>query len=143
MSAARGIVFALAAVCSLASLLGTAQAEPLRIFHFTWVGYGPLFVAQEKGFFAKEGVEVSLIRNDDHTAAFAGLAAGQVDAVAGSLQDVVLFAEPGEEPLLCVLVLDDSRGADGIAANKDIRSIADLKGKTVAVAVGSIDRSST
>ena len=36
----------------------TAQAEPLRIFHFTWVGFGPLFVAQEKGFFAKEGIEV-------------------------------------------------------------------------------------
>jgi NitT/TauT family transport system substrate-binding protein len=114
-----------------------ANAEPLRIFYFTWVGYGPLFVAQEKGFFAKEGIEVSLIRNDDHTAAFAGLADGQVDAVAGSLQDIVLFAEPGEEPLQCVLVLDDSRGADGIVANKDIRSIADLKGKTVAVAVDS------
>jgi NitT/TauT family transport system substrate-binding protein len=137
MSAARGIVFALAAVCSLASLLGTAQAEPLRLFHFTWVGYGPLFVAQEKGFFAREGIEVSLIRNDEHNAAFAGLADGQVDAVAGSLQDIVLFAEPGEEPLQCVLVLDDSRGADGIAANKDIRSIAALKGKRVAVALDS------
>jgi NitT/TauT family transport system substrate-binding protein len=78
-----------------------------------------------------------LIRNDDHNAAFAGLADGQVDAVAGSLQDIVLFAEPGEEPLQCVLALDDSRGADGVAANKDIRSIADLKGKRVAVAVDS------
>jgi NitT/TauT family transport system substrate-binding protein len=123
----------------VAALLVTAggsqitQAEPLRIFYFTWVGDGPLFVAQEKGFFAKEGIEVSLIRSDDHTATFAGLAAGQVDAVAGSLQDIVLFAEPDEDPLQCVLVKEDSRGADGIVANTDIRSIADLKGKTVAV----------
>ena len=43
------------------------------------------------------------------------------------------FSEPDEDPLLCVLVNDDSRGADGIVANKDIRSIADLKGKMVAV----------
>jgi NitT/TauT family transport system substrate-binding protein len=117
--------------------MGTAQAEPLRIFHFTWVGFGPLFVAQEKGFFAKEGIEVSLIRNDDHTAAFAGLAAGHVDAVAGGLQDVAVFSEPGEEPLLCVLANDDTRGADGIVADRDIRSIADLEGKTVGVPVGS------
>jgi NitT/TauT family transport system substrate-binding protein len=61
----------------------------VRIFNFTWPGFGPLFVAQDKGFFASEAIEVSLIRNDDHTAAFAGLAAGQVDAVAGSLQDIV------------------------------------------------------
>ena len=52
-------------------LVGVAQAEPLRIFYFVWVGYGPLFVAQEKGFFAREGVEVELINNEDHTAAFA------------------------------------------------------------------------
>jgi NitT/TauT family transport system substrate-binding protein len=137
MLALRRIVFALAAVWSLAGPLGTAHADPLRIFHFTWVGFGPLFVAQEKGFFAKEGIEVSLIRNDDHTAAFAGLAAGHVDAIAGGLQDVVIFSEPGEDPLLCVLANDDTRGADGIVAKKDIRSIADLRGKTVAVPVGS------
>ena len=35
------------------TLTGAAQAEPLRIFYFTWVGYGPLFVAQEKGFFGQ------------------------------------------------------------------------------------------
>jgi NitT/TauT family transport system substrate-binding protein len=133
MSAWRGIVFALATVWLAAGVPNAARAEPLRIFHFTWVGFGPLFVAQDRGFFAKEAIEVSLIRNDDHTAAFAGLAAGQVDAIAGGLQDVVIFSEQGEDPLLCVLVNDDTRGADGIVANKDIRSIADLRGKTVAV----------
>jgi ABC-type nitrate/sulfonate/bicarbonate transport system substrate-binding protein len=30
----------------------TAQAEPLRIGYNIWVGFGPLFVAQEKGLFA-------------------------------------------------------------------------------------------
>jgi NitT/TauT family transport system substrate-binding protein len=127
----------LAAIFVTAAGIQTAQAEPLRIFHFTWVGFGPLFVAQDKGFFADEGIEVSLIRNDDHAAAFAGLAAGQVDAIAGGLQDVVIFSEPGDDPLLCVLVNDDTRGADGIVANKGIRSIADLRGKTVAVPFGS------
>jgi NitT/TauT family transport system substrate-binding protein len=118
-------------------LVGAAQAEPLRIFYFTYVGHGPLLVAQDKGFFAEEGIDVSLIRSDEHTAMFAALAAGQVDAVAGSLPDIVLFAEPDEDLLQCVLAINDSRGADGIVANNDIRTIAHLQGKTVAVAVGS------
>jgi NitT/TauT family transport system substrate-binding protein len=124
-----GIVTALAA---------PTHAEPLRVFHFTWVGYGPLFVAQEKGLFAREGVEVALVKNDDHTAAFAGLATGQADAIAGGLQDAAVFAAPGEEPLVCVLAMDDSRGADGIVAASDIRTIADLEGRSVGVLRGGI-----
>jgi ABC-type nitrate/sulfonate/bicarbonate transport system substrate-binding protein len=30
-------------------LVSAAHAEPLRISYFIWAGYGPLFVAQEKG----------------------------------------------------------------------------------------------
>jgi NitT/TauT family transport system substrate-binding protein len=55
MSASLRTVFTLA-IWLLASLPATAQAEPLRIFHFTWVGFGPLFVAQDRGSFAKEGI---------------------------------------------------------------------------------------
>ena len=62
-----------AAICVAAGLAGVAQAEPLRIFYFAWVGYGPLFLAQEKGFFAQKGVEVELINNEIHAAAFGGL----------------------------------------------------------------------
>jgi NitT/TauT family transport system substrate-binding protein len=113
-----------------------AIAEPLRIAYGTWVGFGPLFVAQEKGFFAKEGVTVQLIKIDDHTAAFAALFDDQVDGVVAATQDLVTFrasfSGPDEEPLVCVLALDDSQGGDGILATKDIRSIADLKGKSVA-----------
>jgi NitT/TauT family transport system substrate-binding protein len=129
-----------AAICMTASLVGMARAEPLRIFYFTWVGFGPLFVAQEKGFFAKEGVEVELINIEDHTAAFSGLFDGQVDAIAAGTQDVLTFAEPDQDLLVCVLPLDESRGGDGILATKDIQSIADLKGKSVAVLRGSLQQ---
>jgi NitT/TauT family transport system substrate-binding protein len=113
-------------------LVSAAQAEPLRLRYTIWVGYGPLFVAAEKGFLANEGVEVDLIQIEDHTAALAALFAGQVDALATATQDVVVFNEPDEETLACVLVLSDSQGGDGILAAKDIRTIADLKGKSVA-----------
>jgi NitT/TauT family transport system substrate-binding protein len=120
--------------------IGIAQAEPLRISYFTWVGYGPLFVAAEKGFFAQEGVTVELINIDDHTAAFSGLFAGQIDAIAAGTQDVLTFAEPDEDLLVCVLPLDESRGGDGILATKDIQTIADLEGRSVAVPRGSLQQ---
>jgi NitT/TauT family transport system substrate-binding protein len=129
-----------AAICVAAGLAGVAQAEPLRIFYFTWVGFGPLFVAQEKGFFDNEGVEVELINIEDHTAAFSGLFDGQVAAIAAGTQDVLTFAEPDQDLLVCVLPLDESRGGDGILATKDIQSIADLKGKSVAVLRGSLQQ---
>jgi NitT/TauT family transport system substrate-binding protein len=132
MRSARWIVHSVAALCIGAGLVSTAQAEPLRIFYFVWVGFGPLFVAQEKGFFAKEGVEVELINNEIHDAAFAGLFSGQAEAVAGALPDTPESFEPDEAPLVFVLATEDSRGSDGVLATKDIRSIADLKGKSVA-----------
>jgi NitT/TauT family transport system substrate-binding protein len=44
----------------------------------------------------------------------------------------VAFAEPDEEPPACVFALDDSQGGDGILATTDIRTIADLTGRSVA-----------
>ena len=130
-------------VTALLVTVGGSQAahpEPLRISYFTWVGYGPLFVAQEKGLFDQEGVTVELINIDDHTAAFSGLFAGQVDAIAAGTQDVLTFADPDEDLLVCVLPLDEFRGGDGILATKDIRSIADLEGRSVAVPRGSLQQ---
>jgi NitT/TauT family transport system substrate-binding protein len=122
----------MAAICMIATLAGAAQAEPLRLRYSIWVGYGPFFVAAERGFFAKEGVEVELIRIEDDTATLAALFAGQIDALATATQVTVASNEPDEEALACVLMLDDSRGGDGILATNDIQTIADLKGRSVA-----------
>lgn len=107
-----------------------ARAETLRIGYLVWVGFGPMFVAQEKGFFAKEGVEVELINMAAFDAAYAGLFAGQVDAIGATVDDMVPRYDP-EQPHACVLAQDESLGADGILAANDIQSIADLKGKVV------------
>ena len=120
MGIGRRIVNIAAAIWITTGLTGAAQAEPLRIFYSIWLGYGPLFVAREKGLFAREGIEVELINNEVHAAAFGGLFSGQVDAVAGALLDAPAFSEP-DEPVVCALVMDDSQGADGVVASKDIQ----------------------
>ncbi len=116
-----------------------AQAEPVRIGYLIWVGFGPLFVAREKGYFAKEGVEVELIDMAIHEAMYAGLFAGHVDAITGTVDDMLPHFDP-EDPYVCFLALDQSRGGDGIVANNDIKSIADLKGKMVAFPKGTVSQ---
>jgi NitT/TauT family transport system substrate-binding protein len=111
-------------------LVSAAHGEPLRIGYLTWVGYGPLYVAREKGFFAREGIEVELINMAIHEAMYAGLLAGQIDVSGATVDDMLPTFDPGQ-PYACVMVVDESLGADGIVATKDIRSIADLKGRLV------------
>ena len=109
-----------------------ARAEPLRIGFGIWVGLGPLFVAQEKGLFAQEGVEVELIGMEIPEALYSGLLAGQLDVNIVTIDTMVQHFDP-EQPYACVMVTDEFLGADGIVAARNIRTIADLKGKTVAL----------
>jgi NitT/TauT family transport system substrate-binding protein len=140
MSIRVHFVCILAAIFVTAGAIQAAHAEPLRVRYVVWPGYGPLFFARDKGWFEKEGIEIDLIEMEEHTAAFAALAAGQVDAVLGSPPDNPAFSKPGEEPLACVLVTEESFGGDGVLATTDINSIADLKGKSVAFLRGSLSQ---
>ncbi len=133
MKITRRIVSSIAALGLSAGVIAAAQAEPLRIGYLTWVGLGPLFVAQEKGLFAKEGVEVELINMAIHEAMYAGLFAGQIDAIDATVDDMLPNYDP-QQPYVCVFVMDESLGADGILARNEIRSIAGLRGKVVAFA---------
>ena len=51
LRAGRPSCRALAALLLFLSTVGGAAAEPLRIRYSVWVGYGPLFLAKEKGYF--------------------------------------------------------------------------------------------
>jgi NitT/TauT family transport system substrate-binding protein len=121
------------------SLAGGAAAEPLKVGHSTWVGYGPLYIAQDKGLFDEEGVEVELIVMEDPKIRFAALAAGQID-IAVTTVDTMLNFKNENQDYRYLFALDDSKGGDGIVANQDIASIADLKGKSVAYAEGSVSQ---
>ena len=67
----------------LSLLIATsAAAEPLRLGVSTWVGFGPFYIAKEKGFFDEEGVAVDLITIDEQKVRFAELAAGNLDGLA-------------------------------------------------------------
>jgi NitT/TauT family transport system substrate-binding protein len=118
---------------------GAAAAEPLKIRYSIWVGYGPLFLARDKGYFKEEKVDVELVNVEDPKEGFFAMSAGRLDGVVSTIDTMVLYLKTGKE-FQYVLALDDSAGGDGIVARKEIRSMKDLRGKKVAVNEGSVSQ---
>jgi NitT/TauT family transport system substrate-binding protein len=114
-----------------------AAAEPLRLGHPIWVGFGPMYIAQEKGYFKKHGLEVELIPMEDTAMRYAALRSNRVDALAAS-PDSALLQLKGANDFKFAFMLDQSYGADGVVALKEIATLADLRGHTVGVTKGSI-----
>ncbi|MEH7548302.1 MULTISPECIES: ABC transporter substrate-binding protein [Bacillaceae] len=115
---------------------GKKSSEPLKVTLPTWTGYGPLFLAKEKGFFKKNGIDVDLSIVEGLAERKQALASGKIDGMATAL-DVQVTLAASKIPVQVVWVLDDSHGGDGILVKKGINSVKDLKGKKVAFEVGS------
>lgn len=130
---------ALSALAVAAAISPAMAADKLTIGLSTWVGYGPLFIARDEGFFKDEGLDVSLVMMEDVKTRMPALAAGRIDVATTTVDAVLGFTSPSH-PLTYLFAVDDSRGGDGIVARKDIKSIADLKGKKVAFTQGSVSQ---
>ncbi len=129
----------LAVMATLGLSSPSLAADKLTIALSTWVGYGPLFIAKSEGLFEKEGLDVNLVIMEDVKTRMPALAAGRIDAAVTTI-DTVLGFTSDSHPLTYLFAVDDSKGGDGIVANKDIKSIADLKGKKVAYTEGSVSQ---
>lgn len=111
-------------------------AETVKISMPTWTGYAPLLLAQEKGFLAAHGVNVEFVVIQGLAERKQALAANKIQGMATALDVQVTLAAAGV-PLKVVLAMDHSSGGDGILAKPGIKTVADLKGKTVAFMQGS------
>jgi NitT/TauT family transport system substrate-binding protein len=114
-----------------------ARADTVTIAHSTWVGYGPLYIARDQGFFKKNGVDVDLVVMEDPKERFPAMMADRIQMIASTVDTALLYMKKPTD-FQYVVAIDDSDGGDGIVAKKDITSIADLKGKKVAVDDGSV-----
>ena len=95
-----------------------------------WTGFAPLSLAENAGLFRANGVEVEtkFVPQRERNLA---LASGALNCVVTTVDTMILWAST--IPLVQVLVLDRSRGGDGVAVRPAIGGWAGLKGKTVAV----------
>ncbi|ANY66510.1 aliphatic sulfonate ABC transporter substrate-binding protein [Paenibacillus sp. BIHB 4019] len=112
--------------------------EPITIALSPWPGWYMWYVAEEKGFFEKHGVNVKLEFFPVYSDSLQALATGRVDANSQTLSDTLAPFSKGI-PLKAVLVNDNSFGGDAIVSKPEIQSIEDLKGKTVATELGTVD----
>lgn len=125
---------------SFMGLSASAEAaEKLTVAHSTWIGYGALYIAKEKGYFDEAGVDVELKIIEASSDAIAAMQGGQIEASASSVDNFALFAGNGAK-LSVIMSLDESHGGDGIVSKKEIAELSDLKGRTVAVQKGSVSQ---
>lgn len=115
----------------------TSQRK-ITIGFSAWPGWFPWQVAQEEGFFAAHGISVELRYYDNYTDSLKALATGVIDANSQTLNDTLASVASGSKQTI-VLVNDNSTGNDKIIARDGIISVADLKGKQVAVEAGTVD----
>ncbi|NLI78817.1 MAG: OmpA family protein [Candidatus Riflebacteria bacterium] len=113
-----------------------------------WIGWLPIVAAnhgfapnEESVFFKKYGFKVDLKLIDDPVAARDSYANGDSHVLWGTLDMIALFA-PGlmKDSRTAPRVfqqIDWSNGGDGIVVRSAIRSVADLKGKTIVCAQNS------
>jgi NitT/TauT family transport system substrate-binding protein len=111
------------------------DAVTVRIGTQPWIGYGPWWIAQEQGLFAKHGIDAQLIDFVQDTEVNAAFAAGEMDVANLATHTAIKLFANGVD-LRVVLLEDASLEADAIIAGADIADVAALKGQTVAYEEG-------
>ena len=113
-----------------------ANAGTISIAHTTWVGYGPLYLARDLGYFKEQGLDVDLQVIEEAAIYMAGMASGKLTGSASTIDEILKYRS-SDFCFKAVAALDESYGGDGLLVEKGITSLAQLKGKTVALNEGS------
>lgn len=105
------------------------STEPIKIGVVVYPGFGTFYIAKEKGFFEKHGVnvEVEQLSLDSLLPAF-GTGQVQMAISAADFMPIVADAGIAAKQILSTSV---SYGADGLVVTNDVQRISDLKGKKV------------
>lgn len=108
----------------------------LRIRGDGWIGYAPARSDQFARFLEAERIGVAFTDDGaDVAARMAALANGDADIVLATLDGWLLNAEQHQYPGVIVLVIDESKGGDGIVARREIESLAGLAKPGVRIAL--------
>jgi ABC-type nitrate/sulfonate/bicarbonate transport system substrate-binding protein len=113
--------------------LTAARAEDtkLAVIVFPGVQNLPMFAAQAKGFFTKRGVAVDLKFTPNSDELRNGLAEGRYQIAHSAIDNAFALKDKANVDIMVVLGGDDS--FNRLIVQPEIKSLADIKGKTVAV----------
>ncbi|GAN80334.1 ABC transporter substrate-binding protein [Acidocella aminolytica] len=128
----RRILMATSAVfLAVAAALPAKADDTIRVLSPVWSGFAPVMVAQDLGYYKKEGLNVSVTFEDDVPTIMAALNRGDIDMAmftVGEYQDLPKGLTGGT----IIGEVDESLGGDGTVADGSIKTAADLKGKILA-----------
>jgi len=100
---------------------------------YVWLGDLPLYVAQDKGLYAKHGVEVEFFPFRGGGELATALASGSVDVAVGSVDHAIKMRDKGLDAKI-VQVVQERFGLTLLKPTGGVGSIKELKGKVLATA---------
>lgn len=121
-----------AALLVLVAVLAGCQPprEPLRIVSSPWPGYEPLYLARDLGYLDPSSVRLNELPSANIT--LESFSNGSAEIATLTLDEALSLLDEGKK-LRILLVLDSSNGADAVMARPGIKTLADLKGKRIAM----------
>lgn len=125
-----------AAALAAAALPSAASAETKLKMVLNWKYQGPqgfFFVAQDKGYFKAEGLDVTIDQGDGSAAAVPKVASGAYDIGFGDLNALIEFAakKPEEAPVAVYVMFNRPPFTVAVKADSPIKTPKDFEGKTL------------
>ena len=131
--AMRKLVTTAASTLALLAGAGAASAaDEIRVLTPTWLGFAPLYVAQDLGCFEENDLAVSMTFEDDLTNKMAAMQRGDIEVLMRSVGEYQGRPRDPSTPGIIIGTIDESAGGDGVITDEAIQSVADLAGKTIA-----------
>lgn len=112
-----------------------AEVTNIKMGINPWIGYAPWYIAQDQGCFTKNNLNVEFQSFKTDADRNAAIVAGQSDVSNVDTGGVIRFVAK-DQPVVPIILEDDSRGADAVLSTPDINSAQDLVGKDVAYEFG-------
>lgn len=130
-------VFILCLLCSTNSAAATKMTVLLD--WFVNPDHGPLFVALEQGYFKERGLDVEFIAPANPNDPPKIVAAGKADIAVSYQPQHYMHVDQGLPLVRIATLVATPLNSLVVLADSDIKSIADLKGKTVGYSVGGFE----
>jgi ABC-type nitrate/sulfonate/bicarbonate transport system substrate-binding protein len=114
-----------------------APPQPVNLIVFPGGFNWPIWVAQEKGFFAASGIEVKITPTPSSVFQLTGLIEGKFDIAMTAIDNLIAYREgQGEAPVLgpdLIAFMGGDNGFLRLVAVPEVRTFNDLRNKTVSV----------
>ena len=128
------LAFAALPINAADSAASATSLTPIKFGHLLVPGQGKIFVAQELGYFAEQGLKVELVEFQNSADGLAALRAGKLDFGSfGATAPLFHIAKGADIRIVGGIHNEDAALITTAEKATQIKSVADLKGRKVAV----------